>query len=441
MIRSPSSPARRAASPRSGVLLRRRGRRALAVLPAVREEALRPAHGRDALPRHHPGAGLEHRRRLRRPVLGGPRRLLRRRRLHHDDAARAEQVAAVVGDLGGDRRRRCSLSLIIGSITFRLRGPYFVLASISVAEIIRLAALHFKDFTRGAEGFLALRDPGAPLIGARDSSSSPSGPSTTSASGSRCSPSRPTGPSSTRSSATTSRRSARTRTRPTRSASTWPSTRTWRWPSPRPSPPGRAGSTRMFVKFIDPNTVFGLDVSVQIVLICIIGGIGTILGPVIGAMVLVPLSEVLRNPKGLVQIGVLSPDSGFVAFIEAHLSNAHLLVYGILVVVVILFAPDGRARADPRRGARAPRGRGDARRSEPAAAAPRGDAWRHPRHPARLQVLRRPRRQLRRLLLRGAGDDHGPHRPERRRQDHALQLHHRLLPALQGRGALQGRRG
>jgi branched-chain amino acid transport system permease protein len=82
-------------------------------------------------------------------------------------------------------------------------------------------------------------------------------------------------------------------------------------------------------------------VSVQIVLICIIGGIGTIIGPVIGAMVLVPLSEILRNPKGLVQIGVLPPDSAFVSFIEARFANAHLLVYGILVVVVILFAPDG----------------------------------------------------------------------------------------------------
>src|SRR5512145_1406464 len=97
----------------------------------------------------------------------------------------------------------------------------------------------------------------------------------------------------------------------------------------------------MFVKFIDPNIAFGLDVSVQIVLICIIGGIGTILGPVVGAMVLVPLSEILRNPRGLVQIGVLSSDSGVVKFIETYLSNAHLLVYGILVVVVILFAPDG----------------------------------------------------------------------------------------------------
>src|SRR6266542_3680063 len=43
------------------------------------------------------------------------------------------------------------LSGLIGSSTFRLRGPYFVLASISVAESIRLATLHFKGFTRVAE--------------------------------------------------------------------------------------------------------------------------------------------------------------------------------------------------------------------------------------------------------------------------------------------------
>jgi branched-chain amino acid transport system permease protein len=101
------------------------------------------------------------------------------------------------------------------------------------------------------------------------------------------------------------------------------------------------GFYAMFVKFIDPNIAFGLDVSVAIVLIVIIGGIGTIIGPVIGAMVLVPLAEILRNPRGLVQVGILSPGSSIVEFIERYFSNAHLLVYGVLVVLVILFAPDG----------------------------------------------------------------------------------------------------
>ena len=46
------------------------------------------------------------------------------------------------------------LGLVIGSITFRLRGPYFVLASIAVAEIIRLVTLNWKEVTNGAEGIL-----------------------------------------------------------------------------------------------------------------------------------------------------------------------------------------------------------------------------------------------------------------------------------------------
>src|SRR5208337_4654837 len=44
--------------------------------------------------------------------------------------------------------------LIVGSICFRLRGPYFVLASIAVAEIFRASALNLKDLTNGAEGIL-----------------------------------------------------------------------------------------------------------------------------------------------------------------------------------------------------------------------------------------------------------------------------------------------
>jgi branched-chain amino acid transport system permease protein len=80
---------------------------------------------------------------------------------------------------------------------------------------------------------------------------------------------------------------------------------------------------------------------VQILLTCIVGGIGTLFGPVVGAVVLVPLSEFLRNPKGLVQLGVLSPDSSVVRVIEERFANAHSLVYGLLLVLIILYAPEG----------------------------------------------------------------------------------------------------
>jgi len=74
-----------------------------------------------------------------------------------------------------------------------------------------------------------------------------------------------------------------------------------------------------YVGFIEPQAVFGLDVSIQMVLIAIIGGIGTVAGPVLGAVVLVLISEVFRT----------------------SLAQAHLLVYGILVIVVILLMPEG----------------------------------------------------------------------------------------------------
>jgi branched-chain amino acid transport system permease protein len=233
------------------------------------------------------------------------------------------------------------LSLVIGSVTFRLRGPYFVLASISVAEIIRLAALHFRGFTRGAEGFVVSGVPALNLFGAEITFLSK---------------------------------------RPfyfvTLALAVLSVAVSW---SVRRSKLGyyllairedqdaahslginlslyknvalaisaaltglAGGVYAVFTRFIDPNIAFSLsDVSIQIVLICIIGGIGTIVGPVIGAFVLVPLSEVLRNPRGLVQVGLLSSGSPAIEFIEQHLSNAHQLVYGVLVVLVILFAPDG----------------------------------------------------------------------------------------------------
>jgi len=232
------------------------------------------------------------------------------------------------------------VSIVIGSITFRLRGPYFVLASISVAEIIRLAALYFKGFTRGAEGFL-LSDIPALKIGATEIEFYTKRPFYFTALALAVIT---VGVNWLVQHSKLGYYFQAIREDQDAAHSLGINLAFYKNVALAISAALTAsagGFYAMFVKFIDPNTVFGLDVSVQFVLICIIGGIGTILGPVIGAMVLVPLSEVLRNPKGLVQLGLLSSDSRFVQFVEEHLSNAHMLVYGILVVIVILFAPDG----------------------------------------------------------------------------------------------------
>ncbi|MET0530285.1 MAG: branched-chain amino acid ABC transporter permease [Microvirga sp.] len=71
--------------------------------------------------------------------------------------------------------------------------------------------------------------------------------------------------------------------------------------------------------FIEPHVIFALLLSVQIALTAIIGGRGTIWGPAVGAFVLIGAGEMFRT-----------------TFAEAN-----MLIYGILILVVVLFAPRG----------------------------------------------------------------------------------------------------
>jgi branched-chain amino acid transport system permease protein len=211
------------------------------------------------------------------------------------------------------------IALAVGWITFRLRGPYFVLASIAVAEIIRLLALNTKDLTNGAEGILASDVPPLKIGGMVVTDWNSKTPYfymglamalfciavNFVVKGSKLGyylqairedqdAAHSLGIPLTLSKNTALGISA---------ACT-----------------ALVGSFAAFyVGFIEPNQVFGIDVSIQMVLTAIIGGIGTIAGPVLGAVVLVLISEGLR----------------------ASLAQAHLLVYGTLVIVVILLMPDG----------------------------------------------------------------------------------------------------
>ncbi len=71
--------------------------------------------------------------------------------------------------------------------------------------------------------------------------------------------------------------------------------------------------------FIEPHVIFALLLSVQIALTAIIGGRGTIWGPAVGALVLIGAGEMFRT-----------------TFAEAN-----MLIYGILILVVVLFVPRG----------------------------------------------------------------------------------------------------
>ena len=233
------------------------------------------------------------------------------------------------------------LSVVIGAITFRLRGPYFVLASIAVAEILRLAVLHWKDFTKGAEGILLSGIPPLKLteglsiefVGKRPFFYASLALAVLVVAANWLVQNTKLGYTF---------QAIREDQDAAHSLGISPALHKSIALAISAAFTAWAGALfALYVRFIDPSIVIGLDVSVQMVLICIIGGIGTILGPVVGAFVLTLLSETLRNPKWLVQVGVLGDESPIVAFIEQRLSNAHVLVYGLLVVLVILFAPDG----------------------------------------------------------------------------------------------------
>ncbi|HXG04223.1 MAG TPA: branched-chain amino acid ABC transporter permease [Candidatus Binatia bacterium] len=88
---------------------------------------------------------------------------------------------------------------------------------------------------------------------------------------------------------------------------------------------GLGGTFYAFYLFsLQPNTVFGIPLSVEIVIRPIVGGAGTLLGPIVGSFILSPLAELSRY-----------------AFAAGGWSGAHLIVYGVLLVVVVLFFPQG----------------------------------------------------------------------------------------------------
>jgi len=78
-----------------------------------------------------------------------------------------------------------------------------------------------------------------------------------------------------------------------------------------------------YLMYIDPAMVFPISISVKFVLIAALGGAGTIFGPIIGAFILVPITEIARIAFGGGGQGI------------------DLLFYGVLITIIALFRPDG----------------------------------------------------------------------------------------------------
>lgn len=75
--------------------------------------------------------------------------------------------------------------------------------------------------------------------------------------------------------------------------------------------------------YLQPNTVLNLNHSVDIMIRAIVGGTGTILGPILGSLLLELLGEFSRT------------------FFAGGVAGLNVVIYGVLLIVVVLFLPRG----------------------------------------------------------------------------------------------------
>ena len=92
---------------------------------------------------------------------------------------------------------------------------------------------------------------------------------------------------------------------------------------------GMAGAFYMnYMAFIDPEVVYSLHyISIMSILVGIVGGVATIMGPAAGAFIMVGVQETFR--------------SAFFGLAPKWISEGHALVFGLLVVFVIMFLANG----------------------------------------------------------------------------------------------------
>src|SRR4051794_23567147 len=93
-----------------------------------------------------------------------------------------------------------------------------------------------------------------------------------------------------------------------------------------------------FVSYIDPESVMSFQFSLLMSLPAVLGGIGTLWGPALGAAILIPLTELTRS------------------YIGGSGKGVDLIVYGTLVMVIALARPQGLVSLFGWAPRRAPRG-------------------------------------------------------------------------------------
>jgi branched-chain amino acid transport system permease protein len=208
------------------------------------------------------------------------------------------------------------VGMVIGWICFRLRGPYFALATIAIGEIFRLIATVWRDFTEGMQGIMIIRNIqdkiyyyylalalagicvyaihrvmrskwGYYFVAVREDQDAAEAMGIS---------------------------SFRYKSLSLMISSFFA---------------GTAGAFYMnYMAFIDPHVVFSLHyISIMAILVAIIGGVGTLWGPPVGAFIMVLLQETFR--------------SSFFGLTPRWVSEGHVLVFGLLVIFVIRYLANG----------------------------------------------------------------------------------------------------
>ena len=210
-------------------------------------------------------------------------------------------------------------SLLIGPPCFRLRGPYFAIATIGIGEATRLIALNWNKLTGGASGLTMVTAP----------------------------------------SAIAQYYSALTLCALTIALTAWIASSRFGYALAAVKQDLDAAETlgvnttvaktqalvlsafivgvggsiyAMHYLFISPDSVFGFQAAISLVIMPIIGGVGTVWGPIFGSFIFTFIREQL----------------------EANFANLDLLAFGVLLIAIVLFEPRGLVGAISRMTRRRP---------------------------------------------------------------------------------------
>jgi len=104
---------------------------------------------------------------------------------------------------------------------------------------------------------------------------------------------------------------------------------------------GIGGGLYAFVlRFIEPE-LFGLFMSVMFLTMTVVGGLGSIMGPIAGACLLGWLDLQLRNILSIPYIGAWLESLSKSYFSITGVSNIQLIVFGSILILIMIFEPLG----------------------------------------------------------------------------------------------------